>query len=280
LLSIYGRATMPSNMLGLEASQQFGWNLSIFIRAFLLCLLIFNRNIRSFPYFAAYLFVNLTKAVALQLAYPAWGMDSWAAYFVAWGWEAVVACLRALAVAELCRRLLGHYRGIWSLAWRVLLSCVVLIVTYSAIDVVSAPKHSLAQGVIAANRALELAVAAVIVGLFLFMRHYQVACDPAIRSLALGFCVYSCVSVVNFAILEKYIDTYLPVWNLLGVFTYLICLTMWSWALRKTIPVPSFGSTSLFAKIVYQRISPEVNAQLRGLNGQLSQFWRLKEPQP
>jgi len=70
------------------------------------------------------------------------------------------------------------------------------------------------------------------------------------------------------------------VWNLLGVFTYLICLTMWSWALRKTIPVPSFGSTSLFAKIVYQRISPEVNAQLRGLNGQLSQFWRLKEPQP
>jgi len=280
LLSIYGRATMPSNMLGLEASQQFGWNLSIFIRAFLLCLLVFNRNIRSFPYFAAYLFANLTKAIALLLAYQAWGKESWPTYFVAWSWEAVVACLRALAIAELCRRLLGHYRGIWSLAWRVLLSCVVLIVTYSAIDVVSAPKHSLAQGVIAANRALELAVSAVIVVLFLFMRHCQVASDPAIRSLALGFCVYSCISVVNFAILQKYIDAYLPVWNFLGVFTYLICLSMWSWALRKTIPVPSFGATSLFAKTVYQRISPEVNAQLRRLNEQLSQFWRLKEPQP
>jgi hypothetical protein len=129
---------MPSKMLDLQTSQQFGWNLSIFLRAFLLCLLIFHRNIRSFPYFAAYLLANLTRAVILHLAYGAWGMDSWPSYFVAWGSEAGLACLRALAVAELCRRLLGHYRGIWSLAWRVLLSCAVLIVGYSAIDAASA----------------------------------------------------------------------------------------------------------------------------------------------
>jgi hypothetical protein len=280
LISVYGRATMPSKMLDLQTSQQFGWNLSIFLRAFLLCLLIFHRNIRSFPYFAAYLLANFTRAVILHLAYGAWGMDSWPSYFVAWGSEAGLACLRALAVAELCRRLLGHYRGIWSLAWRVLLSCAVLIVGYSAIDAASAPQHSLAQGVIAANRAIELAVAAVIVVLFAFLRHYQVASDPAIRSLALGFCAYSCVSVVNFTILDKFVNAYLPVWNFLGVFTYLACLTLWAWALRKAIVVPPFGSPSLFAKAVYQRISPEVNAQLRTLNDQLSQFWKTEEPRP
>src|SRR5437773_8714140 len=135
---MYGRATMPRKMLDLQTSQQVGWNLSLFLRAFLLCLLVLNRNTRSFPYFGAYLLANLTKAVVLQLAYGAWGEGSWATYCVAWGSEAVVACLRALAVAELCRRLLGHYRGIWSLAWRVLVSCVVLIVAFSAIDAASA----------------------------------------------------------------------------------------------------------------------------------------------
>jgi hypothetical protein len=271
---------MPGKMLDLQTSQQLGWNISIFLRAFLFCLLISNGNLRSFPYFSTYLMLNLTKAVVVFLAYQAWGMDSWPTYFVAWGAEAVVACARGLAVAELCRRLLGHYRGIWSLAWRVLLSCVVLIVVYATMTALSAPHQSLAHGVIAANRTVELAVAAVIVILFVFLRHYEVPSDPAIRSLALGFCLYSCVSVVNFTILEKYIKAYESVWNFLGVFTYLMCLMMWTWALRKSIPIPRFGSPSLFAKAVYQRISPEVNAQLRELNEQLSRFWKLEEPQP
>jgi len=279
LIGVNGRATMHSEMLDLQTSQQVGWNISIFLRALLLCLLIFHRNIGSFPYFTAYLVANLTKAVILLVAYRAWGIDSWPTYFVAWGSEAGVACLRALAVAELCRRMLGHYRGIWSLAWRVLLSGAVLVVTYSAIDAARAPQHSLAQGAIAANRALELAVTVVMVVLFIFLRHYQVNSDPAVRSLALGFCVYSCVSVVNFTILDRFAIEYVQVWNFLGVFTYLVCLTMWAWALRKAIPVPRFGSPSLFAGAVYQRISPEVNARLRMINEQLSQFWRTQEPQ-
>jgi hypothetical protein len=271
---------MQVMLLDLQTAQQFGWNLSIFLRAFLLCLLVFHRNIRSFPLFTTYLVANLTKAVILILAYRTWGMESWPTYFVAWGSAAVVIGVRALAVAELCRLLLGHYRGVWSLAWRVLLSCAVLIVAYSAIYAAVVPKHSLAGGVIAADRALELAMAAVIVVLFVFLRHYEVDSDSSIRSLALGFCVYSCVSVVNVTILEKYIDAYVPVWNALGVFAYLVCLTTWAWALRKAIPIPVIGPPSLFARAVYQRVSPEVNVQLRALNEQLSRFWKTEEPQP
>src|SRR5205814_7071485 len=129
-------------------------------------------------YFSTYLMLNLTKAVVVFLAYQAWGMDSWPTYFVAWGAEAVVACARALAVAELCRRLLGHYRGIWSLAWRVLLSCVVLIVVYATITAFSGPQKSLAQGRSAANRTMGLAVAAVILTLFVFLWLYGLPCDP------------------------------------------------------------------------------------------------------
>ena len=269
---------MPLKMLDLQTAQQLGWNVSIFLRAFLLCLILFHRNIRSFPFFTIYLVANLVTAVILLLTYHAYGTNNWTAYFVAWGSQTVMLCLRALAVAELCRLLLGRYRGIWSLAWRVLLSCAVLIVAYAWIYAAIIPEHNLESGVIVAGRALELSMAAAIVVLFVFLRHYEVASDPSIRSLALGFFLYSCVSVINFTVLEKYSRRYEAVWSATGVFSYLVCLFVWGWALRKTVPRSIFGPSSLFAKNVYERISPEVNARLRALNEQLSHFWNVEAP--
>ena len=240
--------------------------------------MIFHRNIRLFPYFTIYLLANLTTAVILLHTYHTYGKDSWTAYFVAYGSQAIMLCLRALAVAELCRRLLGQYRGIWSLAWRELPSCAVLILAYAWIYAAIVPRHDLASGVIAAGRALEMSMAVVIVVLFLFLRHYEVVSDPSIRSLALGFLVYSCVSVLNFTILDEYSRPYEALWSATTVFSYLVCLFVWAWALRKTVPHSIFGSSSLFAKSVYQRISPEVNARLRALNEQLSHFWNVEAP--
>src|SRR5215475_12515576 len=178
---------MPFKMFSLQTAQQVGWDVSILLRAFLLCLMLFHRNIRSFPYFTFYLLANLSTALVLIPIYHVYGTNSWTAYFVAWGIQAVMLCLRALAVAELCRLLLGRYRGIWSLAWRVLVSCVVLIVAYAWIYAALSPKHDLQTAVIAAGRALELAMAAVIVILFLFLRHYEVVSHASARFLALGF---------------------------------------------------------------------------------------------
>jgi hypothetical protein len=261
-------------MAPLQTTEQIGWGLGIFLRIFLPCLLIFRKNVRSFPFLSAYLFVNLIQGLAVLLAYKTWGRDSWPSYWVAWSGQAVVVCARGLAVADLCRFLLGRYRGIWSLAWRVLMSCAGIILLYSSVS----SDRTLRGAVIGANRALELAIATVIVVLFIFLRHYEVVSESSVRLLALGFCFYSCIEVLNYTVLERFASAY-PIWSALGVFTYLFSLLVWTWALRKTIPRPFFAP-ALLSRSVYQQISPEINARLRALNEQLIHFWRLEAPRP
>jgi hypothetical protein len=262
-------------MLDLQTAQKFGWDLSIFLRAFLLCLLLFRRNIRSFPLFAAYLVASMAKGLLTKFAYDAWGEKSWNAYCVAWGAQALVISTRAFAVAELCWLLLGRYRGIWSFTWRILLTCAGIILLYSAI----VSDRTWEGAIIGAERAVELAMASVIVLLFVFLRHYEVVSESSLRSLAVGFCVYSCIVVLNFTILQRFMDSYVRVWNSLEVFSYLACLLAWTWALRKRVPRPVF-EPALVSNSVYREISPEINARLRALNDQLSQFWRTEAPRP
>jgi hypothetical protein len=262
-------------MPGLQTAQQLGWDFSIFLRVFLLCLLIFRRNVQFFPFFTTYLVVNLAKALTLNVIYQTWGVHPFKTFALAWSMEAVVTVTRALAVAELCRALLGAYHGIWSLAWRALLTCAGLIVLYSALS----SKHTLAGFILGSGRALELAIASVIVIVFLFLRHYEVVSEPSVRFLALGFCIYACIAVINLSILERYVNAYDVVWNALGVIAYLACLLAWTWALRKSIPRPAFHPL-LFSRAVYQQLSPEINARLRALNDQLSHFWGIEAPRP
>ena len=266
---------MREVMLDLQTAQQVGWNLSVILRVFLIFLLIFRKNVQLFPFFAAYLLANVGKALALMIAYKVWGFRALPTYHVAWSMEAVVTCSRALAVAELCRLMLGAYRGIWSLASRVLLSCAGLIIIYAAITA----KPTLGGVILEGGRASELAIATVIVVLFVFLRHYEVATEPAPRVVAVGFCVYACLAVINFSILERFANSYAMVWNVMGIYIYMVCLLGWIWALRKTAPLPAMTPT-LFSYGVYQRISPEMNARLRALNERLSQFWEAEAPRP
>jgi len=262
-------------MFDLKQTQQMCWEFSLLLRFLLLCLLLFRGNIRSFPFFSLYLSVNFLQALLVAATYKVWGETSAIAFRIAWGSEMLVICARALAVAELCRLLLARYRGIWSLASRVLLSCAVLVLVYSAL----VSKHKWSLAVVGASSALELTIAAVIVTLLVFLRHYRVAAEPALRALALGFCLYSCVAVLNNTILERLSERYYPVWNLLGVVAYLACLLLWTWALRKPVPVPVLGPM-LLPGSVYRQLSPEINLRLRLLNERLSQFWKVEAPRP
>jgi hypothetical protein len=126
---------------------------------------------------------------------------------------------------------------------------------------------------------LELASAAVIVTLLLFARYYEIAVSPALRLLAIGLCTYSCISVLNDAILERWLADYVSLWNAFGMIAFLVCLFLWGWAFRKPLrmasPAPLFLDGS-----VYQNLVPEVNWRLRSLNEQLVQLWRLEAPRP
>jgi hypothetical protein len=262
-------------MLDMKQAELVCWYSSLLLRLLLLCLLLFRSNVRSLPFFSLYLLANFVQSLIVAFTYKVWGDTSQVAFVVAWGSQGLVTCARALAVAELCRLLLAGYRGVWSLARRVLLSCAVLVLLYSAL----VSQHLWSWAIVSASRALELTIAAVIVALFVFLRHYRVAVAPTLRTLALGFCFYSCVAVVNNTILEQLPRTYFPAWNWLDIVTFLACLLVWTWALRKSIPRPILNPMLLPAS-VYRQLSPEINSRLRLLNDRLCQFWKIEAPRP
>lgn len=255
-------------VMAIAIDQQALWALNSVGEVFLLTLLVARGNYRSYPAFAFYIFVDLTMGVTALLSYRIWGFDSATGYRIAWGTHGIVLIARALAVAELCRHILSRYRGVWALTWRILLLCAALVLSYSIL----AARYDWRLALPSADRGLELSIATVIVVLLLFARHYDVRGERVARSLAVGFCLYSCFKVLNNTLLERFLYNYAALWNLLGMFAFFASLSLWTWALRKPVSQAEPGEI-LLPRSVYQSLTPEINFRLRLLNEQLSRFW-------
>src|SRR5712664_269754 len=210
--------------------RQLLWAANTGVEILLLVVLGVRRNYRGYPAFTFYIAMNLTQAAILYATYRRWGFSSVALWRVGWGTQAAVVCARAVAVAEVCRHLLGPYRGIWALARRILLACPAFVLLYSGL----AARHQWKLALSSADRGLELSIAAVIVVLFLFTHYYEVQANPADRLLALGFCLYSCFWVLDNTILEQYLNGYAALWIHLQMLAFLASLILWTWALRKS----------------------------------------------
>ncbi len=169
--------------------------------------------------------------------------------------------------------ILGRFRGVWILARWILLASGATVLFYALI----AAFHQWRLLLNTAEMGIELATAAVIVLLLLFARYYDIVVEPPLRLLAAGLCMYSCVSVLNDTILERWLTRYVYLWNALGMVAFLSCLLLWSWAFRKSAP-QAIADPLFLDRSVYLKIIPEMNWRLRLLNERLIQFWRLEAP--
>jgi hypothetical protein len=113
--------------------------------------------------------------------------------------------------------------------------------------------------------------------LLLFARYYDVAVKPPLRLLAMWLCLYSCVAALNDAILERWLNKYVSLWNSLDMAAFLACLLLWTWAFRKS-PPQGVAAPLFLNRSVYLNLIPEMNLRLRSLNEQLIEFWRLEAP--
>jgi len=246
------------------------WAVNIVAGVLLLVLLAVRKNYRAYPAFSLYVLLNLVLGILAFLVYSRLGFFSSASWRISWTMQALVICARGVAVMEVCKHLLSHYRGVWALAWRILLGSASLVLLYAGL----AAKHDLRFVLPKAARALELAIAAVIVAVFVFLRYYDVEAKREDRSLAIGFCLYSCFSVLNNTVLERFLDSYVPLWNFLGMVAFLASILLWTWTLRRpqTEGIPKI----LLPAGVYQMLAPQFNLRLRLLNEQLAQFWKTE----
>jgi hypothetical protein len=249
------------------------WAATAFVQLLLLCLLIARRNVSSYPAFSAYIFMTLAQSALLFVAIKGWGFSSSVSWWIGWGTQFLVLGARAFAVAELCRHILGRFLGVWVLARWILLTCAALVLLCALL----AANHQRALALTSTELGLELAVAAVIVMLLLFARYYEVIVAPPLRGLAIGLCVYSCISVLNDTILERWLSRYVSLWNVFGMASFFACLLLWSWAFRKPAPQTS-AAPLLVDRSIYLNIIPDVNWRLRALNEQLIRFWHLEAP--
>lgn len=258
-------------MAEIHTFERVLWGFTVFLKAALVILLLYRKNYRAFPFFFVYALLNSLKSAALFESYRLWGFRSTVSFEIAWGTQSVVIVVRALAVAEICRRVLAKYPGIWALGWRIFLAMATAVLVYSW----AAGGHSWQLVAVTADRSLELAIAATVLGLFLFIGYYEVAIEPAARFLAIGFFLYSSFRVLNDTILERWLTPYTALWNLLGTVSFLASLLLWNWGLRRTQPLAT-AEPELLSESFYRTIAPEINFRLKALNEQLSRFWHVE----
>src|SRR5215469_3965030 len=96
------------------------WIFIIILEVAVPLLMAWKKQYRSFPALFGYLLINLLQAAAIYVVYRWKGYVSWPTFWTYWISQAVVVTARWTAVCELCRVILGQFKGVWALTWRVL----------------------------------------------------------------------------------------------------------------------------------------------------------------
>jgi len=250
------------------------WLLCTSVELVLLICLLRRRLQATHAVFIGYIASTIAQSALAVAAYRYWGYKNEAS-LVIWSSQAVVISLRFAAAFETARRILSGYRGLWVLAKRLLWAVAVGAVGYSLV----VAKKELSALVLNVDRGFELAIASFVVALLLFARYYKLSVHPLDRSLAIGFCLYSCFYVINDSLFERYLDSYLVLWGYLDILTFLASLLIWLHAVREnakvTVSVPEHKD---LPEGLYNTISPELNLRLKLLNDQVSQLLHAGRP--
>jgi hypothetical protein len=249
------------------------WAMTTLVALILFSLIFFRRLDRQFPFLTAYLGVNLVQTVAQVFVYQFYGFHSDVTYASVWASQAVVLVARSLATGEFCYRVLGHYRGIWAMAVRILLICASVVLGVSLYF----GKDGFHYGVMTLEMASEAFIATLVVGTFLFVRHYDALLERSAMLLGLGLGLNSCLKILNDAVLSRFYSGYARMWNDVGMVAFSGVLVLWIFAMRAvaTLPVPR---PELQPHEVYRSLAPEMNRRLAELNRKLIRLWRLEQP--
>jgi hypothetical protein len=258
------------------------WVFSVAAQLAVCALLLFKGHFRRLPAFTVYILLNLCQAGTLFVAYRRFGFDSHEGNLFFFVSETITLVARVIVTTQILHSVLGPYRGIWTLAWRLLTVTFVSVFSYAILRSLEDKTWS----VVTADRGFHLAFAAALVACLVLIRYYSIPVDSLYKTLLGGFCLYSCVHVLNDTLIQAIFFRYLhnfthyqDLWNAVTILPFVAALVTWAMALRK--PAPAIHEQPVLLPLsVYQQVSPEVNLRLRLLNDRLSQFWKVETPRP
>jgi hypothetical protein len=256
-----------------------------------LCGFVFTRKVqRILPLFAIYTYVVLCGAIGVWLTYEYFGFYSLTSYYAYWGSLLLNAGVRSLAIAELCRYGLRAYRGIWALVWRVLTALSILLLAHAVTDAWGQPNRVAIYGT-TLDRDISFASIVILAALLIFRNYYGIALEPLQRAIAVGIFLICLVDVIGNTILRSIFTGYLlayflsnqktlwdalspqfervrDMWSTVHLFSFMISIGIWCFALRKPVPAPSENPVLLPTE-VYRELSPAINMRLATFNDRL-----------
>jgi len=254
--------------------RDLAWALNSVAELLLLIFLVRRGSVRSHPAFFFYLLGILAQSAGLFCAYRYFSFNSATAWAIAWSSQGFVTCARWFAGFEIAQKVLSPYSGIWGLAKRVLF-------VISATALASSLffwRLDWRETVMSAERGLNFAIASFIVLFLLFARYYRVPLAPLERTLALGFFLYSCFSVLNYSVFEMRFRAYSDLWNFLDMLFFLATVLIWTYAVRTYSAPQTVASTVPISRQSYEKLAGELNLRLRSLNQRLSHVLRSEDP--
>lgn len=249
------------------------WAFTTITELFLVVCLVRHKLLRSHPVFSTYILIAILQSFLMAATYSIWGFQSHKAWLIFWFGQLIVEIARFAALAEVARQVLSPFSGVWALGRRLLLAVTTGVLVYAAL----LSKLSWQYWPFNLDRGVGLAGGAVIVALLLFARYYGLPMDNLNRSLCIGFCLYSCFSVINDSLLEKWLYDYANFWNFLGVLTFLASLLIWIGAVRTYPEAVLALHPVVVPKELYGTLSSELNVRLQLLNEQLDQLLHSRD---
>src|SRR5262249_49949027 len=109
------------------------WGLSLVLQVVVVSYLLGSRKWHVYRGLTAYLGINILQSCFLYGLYRSSGFNSINAKHAAWISQIPVLSMRAWALVDLCRLLLERYRGVWGLAWRILLFLAISLIALSVL---------------------------------------------------------------------------------------------------------------------------------------------------
>jgi len=256
--------------------------------------LVYARGVqRRLPFFAAYATVLVMSSLLLLVGYFYFGFQSVRSYYAGWITITVDVLARSLVVAELCRYELRAYGGIWALTWRALLFLAVFLLAHATLDAWGQPNRIAIYGLVI-ERDADISALTILATLLLIRKHYGLSLDPLSKSIAAGvlflcaadtlnntmvrdlfagplFSWFSPVQTALWPALGPQIERVNEMWNLIRFSSFMVSMSIWCFALRKSLPALAKDPVLLPAS-VYEEFSPALNLRLRAFNDRLQEL--------
>jgi hypothetical protein len=236
----------------------------------LFCLILIQRGAhRRLPLLAAYAVAVLVMDAVRHAVRWRFGFNSSAYFNIYWAAQVVLIALRGGLVVQLCRYILGPYRGVWKFCRDILFVLAIILVGVACVE----SRHQISQILFFAltlEQGLEFAIGGALLSALLFCRFYGIPVEKFAGKIAAGLCIYSLVQVANNIYFTSSMVTVLPMQEV-RYFAFAMMQMVWISALWKPIPAKQSAPALLGAE-QYDAVSFEVIGRLRELNARLEEL--------